>query len=212
MTTQSRTLLALSIVFVAYAIWAFATSSLIEAFYGYRCQGNYLTIQCEMPADTVEAAVNYIPLLILFVVVASLMGWRSPNAVALPFIILTALLCIAVMTWDLIARQPVIHSSKIVNDTINILGAVIAASFALLIVLCRGIAFSLSRLALAAGLSYVLTVASVMSFVELSGIVYGATELFLLYVTYAFGSFTLHLMTVCGFVRRLPIGAQESIS
>jgi hypothetical protein len=36
------------------------------------------------------------------------------------------------------------------------------------------------------------------------------TELFLLYVIYSFGSFTVHLMTLCGFVTPLdprPIAA-----
>jgi hypothetical protein len=118
---------------------------------------------------------------------------------------LSAVMCAGAIGWDLIAQRPVLFGPRIINDTINVLGAVIAASLTLLIVLCRKLHFSLPRLSAAILISYGLTAASVTAFIELSFNVFGVTELFLLYVIYAFGSFTLHLMTVCGFVAKLPL-------
>ena len=201
---QTRVPIAIGLVFAVYAGWAALMSTLVPGIYGYPCSQQFFTVTCAFPQDSVEANSAY-PALVAFLLVAVValrLFWRS--AAAYPFLILSAALCTAAIAWDGIAVRPVLFSPKIINDTINILGAVIAASFTLIIVLARREAFSVGRLAAAALTSYGLTVLSVSAFVELSRGVFGVTELFLLYVIYAFGSFTLHLMTVCGFVAHLP--------
>lgn len=201
---QWRVVLAVVIVIAAYAIWGAVTSALVPSLYGYSCAQQFFTISCGFPQDTVAASSAY-PALVAFLavlVVALRHFWQS--AAAYPFLMLTVLLCAGGVIWDWIAIRPVLLSPKIVNDTINILGALIAASFTLIIALIRREHFSVARLGLAAITSYGLTILSVMAFLELTKGVFGVTELFLLYVIYAFGSFTLHLMTVCGFVANIP--------
>lgn len=201
---QSRVPIAIVLVFAFYAGWAALISALVPGLYGYSCSRQFFTISCAFPQDSVEAGSAY-PALIAFLVVAVIamrLFWRS--AAAYPFMILSAALCAGAIIWDWIAVRPVLLSPRIISDTVNILGAVIAASFTLIIVLCRREQFSLARLGVAAAASYGLTILSVTAFIELSRGLFGVTELFLLYVIYAFGSFTVHLMTVCGFVARIP--------
>ena len=137
--------------------------------------------------------------------------WQfARHTVAFPFIALISLLCGLAILFDLGAARPIINAPKIINDTINILGAVIAASFALILIIVRREPFSLSRLAWAIVISFSIKTLSATAFLELRIGVYGATELFLLYLVYAFGAFTLHLMTVSGFVSTIsmrPAGA-----
>ena len=76
----------------------------------------------------------------------------------------------------------------------------IAASFFLLLVILRHQRYPLLGVARAAFASYSIKVVSVTAFIAVREGIFGATELFLLYVVYAFGAFSLHLMTVCGFI------------
>jgi len=203
MSSQLRTSMALAIIFGIYAASAALTVGLVSSLYGFSCAQSFFTVNCAFPPDSAQVGPNY-AVLALFLLVVSLVAvlkWR--RAAAYPFFMLSAALCGAALLWDLVAQQPVIHGPKITNDTINILRAVIAASFVLLIILCRGQSYTLSRLSASVATSYALTGLSVIGFVELSESVFGVTELFLLYVMYAFGSFSLHLMTVCGFVAAL---------
>lgn len=205
MRFQTRIPLALGLVFASYALWANLTSWLVPTVYGYSCVQQFFTLSCAFPADRAEVNAGYFVLLgfVLFTAAALRVFWHS--TASYPFLMLSAALCTAALGLDIIAQRPVLFGPKIINDTVNVLGAVIAASFTLLIILCRKVSFSLVRLALAVGISYGLTAISVIAFIELSSSVFGVTELFMLYVIYAFGSFTIHLMTVCGFVATLPI-------
>ena len=207
MTNQSRVSIALAIIFICYAVWAASTANLLQSIYGTSCSQSFFTVSCDFARDTAVVSLSYPALLVFLLLLAGAarLWWR--NSAAYPFLKLSVILCAGAALWDIIAQQPVLFGPKIINDTINVLGAVIAASFTLLIMLCRAVPFSLFRLFQAAAISYGLTALSVAAFVELSLSVFGVTELFLLYVIYAFGSFTLHLMTVCGFVSGLPLAA-----
>lgn len=201
---QSRVPIAIGFVLAIYAAWAALMSALVPAIYDYPCSQQFFTVTCAFPQDSVEANSAY-PALVAFLLIAVIalrLFWRS--ATAYPFLILSVALCTGAIAWDWVAVRPVQFSPKIINDTVNILGAVVAASFTLIIVLSRREAFSVGWLTIAALTSYGLTILSVSAFIELSRGVFGVTELFLLYVIYAFGSFTLHLMTVCSFVARIP--------
>lgn len=199
-----RVPIAILLVLCGYALWASLTSNLVAGLYGYSCTQQFFTVNCAFPQDSVEARSGYPALLAFLLVVVLGLRLVFRSVAAYPFMMLSAALCTAAIAWDSVAVRPVMFSPKILNDTINILGAVIAASLTLIVVLARREPFSLARLAFATLTSYGLTILSVSAFIELSKGVYGVTELFLLYVIYAFGSFTVHLMTVCGFVSRIP--------
>lgn len=200
---QARLLAAFGIAFGGYGLWAALTGAMLGSVYGLPCQQRFFVVACDFANDTTAASASYPAMLALLVAAAALIRWRWRNASAYPFLMLSAALCGGALAWDMAASQPVLLAPKIINDTINILGTVIAASFALLVILCRRIHFPLGGFAVAVAASYALTLISVLAFVELSSSIFGVTELFLLYVLYAFGSFTIHLMTVCGFVSRL---------
>lgn len=205
MSSKARVGTALIIAFAAYGIWAALSSAMIGLVYGVECEQRFLTLGCDFPQDSAAATASYPALLVLLAAAAAAIRWRWRSAAAYPFLMLSAALCAGAIVWDMAAGRPILLAPKIINDTINILGTVIAASFALLVILCRGSRFSLARFTAAVAVSYALTLISVIAFVELSGSVFGVTELFLLYVIYAFGSFTVHLMTVCAFVAKLPM-------
>ncbi len=204
MSPQLRLSIALAIVFGTYAASTVGTGVLVQWIYEFDCAQSYFNLQCAFPPDSAHVGPAYpvlALLLLLFAIAAWLFGRKRS---AYPFLMFSVALCGAALLWDMLVLKPIIFGPKIINDTINILRAVIAASFVLLLVLCRAEQYSLRKLVTAVVSSYGLTALSVTAFVELSQSVFGVTELFLLYVIYAFGSFSLHLMTVSRFVITFP--------
>ena len=203
MTAQQRLVAALVIIFAGLALSTAATNALITAAYGLTCSQAFLTSQCAFGPDQVLAPDAYAALGLFLLALLGLVHLRFRAAVAYPFLMLIGGLCLAALALDLILGNPIIHAAKVINDTLNILGAVIAASFVLLLVILRNQPYSLARLGWAVLLSFAIKTLSVTAFVELRGAVFGITELLLLYIVYAFGAFTLHLMTVSSFVASL---------
>ena len=211
MITSSRLAIALALVFAAYVASTYATVSLVQSVYGVECVQAFLSSRCTFADDGLVAMPSYIALAAFLAAVLGFTWLLARRTVAFPFIALIALLCGSAILFDVLVARPIIHAPKIINDTINILGAVIAASFALVLIIVRKEPFSLYRLAWAVVVSFTIKTLSATAFLELRIGVYGATELFLLYLVYAFGAFTLHLMTVSTFVSTLalrPLGAR----
>lgn len=204
MRPQLRIVFAIAMVFAIYAAWAGAVAHLVTYIFGYDCVQSFLSVRCALPQDVAAITPAYALLGLFLLGFALLLRGPWKHSAPYPFLMLSLVLCALALLWDLVSVRPILSGAKIVNDTINVLGAVIAASFTLLIIICRRQAFSLGRLALATVTSYGLTIVSIAAFIALSSSIFGVTELFLLYVIYAFGSFTLHLMTVCRFVAALP--------
>jgi hypothetical protein len=202
MSYQARFMLSMAIVFAFYVASNFATASLVPFVYGVPCQVSYLSTQCAFGADKVESVNAYIILGSIVGMTLVALRWFWRETVIYPFLMLFGLLCMAAIGYDLLLDRPIINSEKIVNDTVNILGSVIAASFTLLLVILRHQNYSPLVLAKSACASYAIKVVSVTFFVGVSSGIHGATELYLLYVVYAFGAFSLHLMTVCGFIAK----------
>lgn len=209
MANQTRLLLSILIILAGYALSTAAMMTLGPLLFEYPCAQNVFAAWCALPSDQADHDATYrvfAGFLLLFGISLHFLG---RNAAPYPFLALTLWLAALAIVIDLISGRPVINSAKIINDTNNILGAVMAASFTLTVLLIRNQAYSLLRLALAVATSFTVRAASILLFFELSRHVYGVTELFLLYVTYAFGSFTIHLMTICGFVAHTPLKARQ---
>jgi hypothetical protein len=198
-------------VFAAYVDSTYATVSMVQSVYGIDCGQEFLSSHCTFADDGLVAMPSYVALAAFLAAVLGFTWLLARRTVAFPFIALIALLCGSAILFDVTVGRPIIHAPKIINDTINILGAVIAASFALILIIVRKEPFSLYRLAWAVVVSFTIKTLSATAFLELRIGVYGATELFLLYLVYAFGAFTLHLMTVSTFVSTLalrPVGTR----
>lgn len=199
---QARLLSALALILGAYILSAHLTAALIQAVNGVPCDARFLSAVCTYPDDS--AVVGQGPFwLSVFLCVAGLASLRFRKSSIFPFLTMMTVLCGAALLWDGVFQRPILHSPKIVNDTLNILGAVVAASFVMVVVLVRDTHYSLGRLGLAVVLSFAVKTLSSVAYVSLSSALFGVTELFLLYVIYSFGSFTVHLMTVCGFIDSL---------
>ena len=199
MNSQTRLVLALAFIVAGYAASADLTGVLIESVHGIRCETSFLTTLCAYPADLPVLGRAHV-WLAAFLCLAGVASHFIRRSAAYPFLALTIILCSSAVLWDCVFQRAVLHGPKIVNDSLNILGAVIAASFVLIVVLIRDRPFSLRKLAVAVALSFGVKALSSVAYVSLSSTLFGATELFLLYVIYSFGSFTVHLMTVCGFI------------
>jgi hypothetical protein len=209
MSARARLVLALAMVFAGYLVSAEATRLLIETLHHVPCETRFLTTVCAYPADS-AASTRGLLWTAAFLCLAGLASPFMRRSSAYPFLALTIILCSSAVLWDCIFLRPIIHGPKIINDTLNILGAVIAASFVLVLALVRDRLYSLRRLAIAVAASFGVKTLSSLAYVALSSTLFGVTELFLLYVIYSFGSFTVHLMTLCGFVTPLdprPIAA-----
>lgn len=211
MTYQRRLVISLLIVMAGYVLSTAATVALISQVYGLSCRQVFLTSSCAFGSDQLVGSDTYLALALAIMALLILAHWRWRETVAYPFLMLIGLLCLAAIAIDTVAGRPVIHAPKVINDTINILGAVIASSFILLLVIIRKHDYSLPSLLIAVAISFAIKTISVSAFVALRGAFFGVTELLLLYIVYAFGSFTLHLMTVSTFVTSLtfqPVGAR----
>jgi hypothetical protein len=209
MTYQLRLLCGFALVFVLYVASNFATVLFVPTFIDVNCNLAFLVSECSFPSDTGDSMAGAAVLAASVIGFLTLARWKWREATAYPFLALFGWICLLAIAYDAVAGRPVINASKIINDTVNILAAVIAASFVLLLVIIRKENYSLLVLARAIATSFAVKVVSVTVFIAISELVFGATELFLLYVVYAFGAFTLHLMTVCGFIAKVAPSREE---
>ena len=209
MTHQSRLACALAIVFATYVASTFATESLVEGLYQVHCVQTFLFSHCDFANDRLVATPAYLVLGAFLCTILAAVWAFGRHTVAFPFVTLIIVLCGAAILFDLVGGRPIIHAPKIINDTLNVLGVVISASFVLLLVIIRKQPYSLWHLMAAVLLSLIIKTVAAGAFLELRIGFYGATELFLLYIVYAFGAFTLHLMTVSGFVASLARAPQR---
>jgi hypothetical protein len=203
MHSQSRLILAITTILAGYVASTFATTWLIGQVYSIHCVQTFLTSQCNFRSDEVVSPSRLIVLATFVLSGMSAIFIWGRRTVAYPFLMLLGSLCLAALMLDFVSGRPVIHASKIINDTLNILAAVIASSFILLLVIIRKQPYSMAALLCAVVISFAIKTMSATAFLEVRGGVFGVTELFLLYIVYAFGAFTLHLMTVSGFVGRM---------
>lgn len=200
MTRNLSTWPALLALVVIYWLSNEAGSWLIERQYGVGCGISFLSLSCGYPADSGYSDLAYALLggMLVASVVAARLLWREH--VVGPFIQLMGLIGLAAIGWDVLLQRPVLNSAKIINDTENILSFVIFASFVLLLAILRKRRFGLGTIVVAFLVSFTVKIVMMMVFLDISGNVMGATELYLLYVAYAFGTFTVHIMTVSGVV------------
>src|SRR5690242_11154386 len=140
-----RVPVSIGLVLAAYAGWGALTARLISAVFGYSCSQSFLSVHCVLPDDVATPTPAYFGLLIFLALAAGILRFAGRHLAVYPFLMLSVVLCSCAVVWDIVAGQPILSAPKIINDTINVLGAVIASSLILLIILCRGERFMVGR-------------------------------------------------------------------
>jgi len=126
-----------------------------------------------------------------------------------PFITLFGSLALGAIAYDLTFRNGLVSGPKLVNDTFNVLRLLIFASFALTFIMARRSGLRVMGVVAAVVLSYAASLAAMGGFIAVRAELFGAFELFVLYIVYAFGGFTLHLMTLSLLVSGARPAARE---
>lgn len=203
--TDTRIALGLGILLAIYLGSNELARWLIEWRFDVRCAVRFLSLGCAYPADSGYSAVTYAILAAVMVAMVAVTSVFLRENVVTPFFQLMGAIGIGVICYDMLFHRPVLTSTKIINDTENILSFVIFASFTLTLIILRNGRVPLHGIALAGLASYSIKVVMMFIFLSMSARVMGATELYMLYVAYAFGTFTIHIMTISALVARAAL-------
>jgi hypothetical protein len=174
---------------------------------GVTCVTHGLQLTCDLPADGPLSQGAY-----ALSAVALAAAWLAStlwlrNRPVQPFIGLFAALGLAAIAYDVAVGRPLVTGQRLINDTFDVLRFLIFASFVLLLLIARRWILSSWSVAVAAAASFTAATVSMIVFYLIRPGLIGAFELYLLYIAYAFGGFTLHLMTLS----RLVAGARPSL-
>jgi hypothetical protein len=180
---------------------------LVASAFGIDCVARGLRLECALPADGALSLSAYAvsALALAAAWLASVLWLR--NRPAQPFIGLFAALGLGAIAYDLAVGRPLVTGVRLINDTFDVLRFLIFASFALLLLIGRRWIISWLGVGLAAAASFTAATAAMIAFYLVRPGLIGAFELYVLYIAYAFGGFTLHLMTLS----RLVAGAKPSL-
>ncbi|HEX2560227.1 hypothetical protein [Phenylobacterium sp.] len=175
----------------------------LPRLFGLACEPTLFTLSCDYAPDGGFEHRTFAVLWASFGLALAATQIFTRRTVAYPFLITLCLLAMFALGFDTLLGRPVIHGAKIINDTMNVLSFVILASFLLTFLMARNEGLSLVRVIAAVASSYSVKVLAVVAFAALHPQLMGATELYFLYVIYAFGVFTIHIMTVSGLLMSL---------
>jgi hypothetical protein len=173
---------------------------------GVPCLSHGLQLACDLPPDGALSQPTYAlsALALATAWLASTLWLR--NRPAQPFIGLFAALGLAAIAYDAAVGRPLVTGERLINDTFDVLRFLIFASFALLVLIARRWILSSWSVAVAAAASFTAATVSMIVFYLVRPGLIGAFELYVLYIAYAFGGFTLHLMTLSRLVARARPG------
>lgn len=113
-----------------------------------------------------------------------------------PLIATFALISLGAMAYDTVFGLPILSGAKLVNDTFNTLRFAVLGSFLLVFAFGKHIRYAVKDVVLAILVSMAGIVAAGVVFETFSGHVIGATQMMVLFLVYAFGGFSIHLMAV----------------
>lgn len=195
MTRTQTALIHMAIAGVAYAASAPLLASALTAT-GARCGYAVLQTTCSFgDGGTYDPSVYAA----LAGAVATMMVWARLRAYDRPWYPLIAtfgLIALGVVLYDTLMGRPVIGGDKLANDTFNTLRFAVLASFILVFQLAKKMTFGIAPVLVAIASSLGGVLLAGIAFQAFSGHLIGATQLFVLFVVYAFGGFGVHLMAV----------------
>jgi hypothetical protein len=187
--------------FILIAAGGYALSARLAAegampLLGVECRAGLVRVTCLLPADGAPDWRVYA------IAAAAVVGLWCVGAlfvkdwVLYPFIVLFGTLSLCAMAYDLALLNGLVSGEKLINDTFNVLRLLVLGSFTLTFVMARRTALNPFSVVAAVASSYAATLAAMFGFLLIHARLFGAFELFVLYVVYAFGGFTVHLMTL----------------
>lgn len=195
MTRTQKALTYTAIAGAAYAASAPLLATALTAT-GARCGYAVLQTTCSFGDNSTYDPTAYAA---LAGAVAATMVWARLRAYDRPWYPLIAtfgLIALGVVLYDTLVGRAVIGGDKIANDTFNTLRFAVLASFILVFQLAKKVTFGIAPVLVAIASSLGGVVLAGIAFQTFSGHLIGATQLFVLFVVYAFGGFGIHLMAV----------------
>ncbi len=208
--SRRRALFAMVAAAVVYALSNPLAAVAMQYLAGVSCTSDLLALTCDYPRQPTGFGPSYGVLAIVaaLFLIAGRAWFRS--ALAYPFVVTMATLTVGTLLYDVAAARPILEEARIINDTMNVLGAAMLASFMLTFAIISRGRLALGHAAFAMMLSFGAKIGALVGFGLFRETIMGATELLMLFVIYTFGAFTVHLMALCGMLRHLNLSAAQA--
>jgi len=166
------------------------------------CFSSYATLSCDLVREPVFQWTPYIIMLVAAlaaVAVTSIFLFRFSTAPFSLFMIGTLLFC---LVFDMIFQLPVRNFSRLFSGTFNLTTVVAFFSFLFMMVITRFETRLGWRFFGAMMQSYLMRDVAFLFYAAVQGLYAGMTALYLMFVAFAFGAFTIHIMSIAGIWRR----------
>lgn len=184
----------------------------LNHLYALGCTADTFTMTCNYSADLQFNWIIYpVALACLFAVMGA-SYWFAHKSILHPFVMSVGALGGFTIWFDCFFQAPVIHEAQIINDTMNVLSFVMMASFTLTFAILRHSHVPLLTIFKAVFTSYAAKTLFLVVFAGMQPNLMGAFELYILYIVYAFGAFSIHLMTISSLLQSahaMPAPAPE---
>lgn len=209
----ARTLAAIAIAGVGYLLSVPLGALLLRAFAGVQCSTSLTLLSCDYPPHAPIAGA-WLAVAGAAAALALVARLRFRRHLLYPFVATMSAVALFAACYDRLVGLPVLRESKIVSDTMNVLGFVMLASFVLMVLVLRRRPAPMARIVVAVAASFAAKSAAMVAFALSRPALTGATELLMLFLVYAFGAFALHLMaitTMLGQSRPLAVRARNTL-
>jgi peptidoglycan/LPS O-acetylase OafA/YrhL len=190
---------------IVYALSNPVGALAMQSFAGISCSANLLAAQCDFPRQPTGFGMFYGVLAIVAAAVLIIGRARLRAMLAYPFIMTMATLTVGALLYDVVVARPIIEEGRIINDTMNVLGAAELASFILTFAIIARGRLALRHAAIAILISFAAKIVAMVGFAYFREAIMGATEMLMLFIVYTFGAFTVHLMALCSMLRHLDM-------
>lgn len=166
------------------------------------CVSSYATLSCDLVR---EPAFQWPPYIILLIAALAALAitliflFRFSTGPFFLFMIVTLLFC---LVFDMTFQLPVRNFSRLFSSTFNLTTVVVFFSFLFMMAIMR---FEIRlgwRFFGAMMQSYLMRDAAFVFYAAVQGLYAGMTSLYLMFVAFAFGAFTIHIMSIAGIWRR----------
>lgn len=191
-----RAMIYMVIACAAYIVSAPLTAQGYQLSGHLTCHASQFQVFCRYPQDSSFDVATYLCIGSLAAIAMAITAAFHKSSPYYPLVMFFGNVALFAILYDVLAHEPVQSSSKLTNDTFNTLRFAITASFALVFYIARHARIPAWSAVLAIGLSYVAVYLIGLLFFYISAKIMGATEIYLLFMLYAFGGFSIHIMTI----------------
>jgi hypothetical protein len=168
----------------------------VEKATGIACDTVILTVTCAFEPDHGAALPTYGALAAGAVVLLLAARFLFRERAVYPFIGLISTVALGAMAFDVLAGRTILNAPKIANDTFGVLEFAVFSSLVLTFAIAREAQLRPTRVLIAILASFSATAGARFFYAAIYDQLGGAMELFFLFVLYAFGAFSLHLMSL----------------